>query len=40
MSAVIYGNFADLLIGMFAQLEILVDPYTDLAKGTVGVRAL
>ncbi|WP_255446026.1 phage major capsid protein [Synechococcus sp. RS9907] len=40
LSAVIYGNFADLLIGMFAQLEILVDPYTDLAKGTVGVRAL
>ena len=40
LSAVIYGNFADLLIGMFGQLEILVDPYTDLAKGTVGVRAL
>ena len=39
-SAVIYGNFADLLIGMFGQLEILVDPYTDFAKGTVGVRAL
>ena len=36
----IYGNFADLLIGMFGQLEILVDPYTDFAKGTVGVRAL
>ena len=27
-SAVIYGNFADLLIGMFGQLEILVDPPT------------
>ena len=40
LSAVIYGNFADLLIGMFGQLEILVDPYTDFAKGTVGVRAL
>ena len=26
LSAVIYGNFADLLIGMFGQLEILVDP--------------
>ena len=25
---------------MFAQLEILVDSYTDFAKGTVGVRAL
>ena len=40
LSAVIYGNFADLLIGMFDQLEILVDPYTDFAKGTVGVRCL
>ena len=40
LSAVIYGNFADLLIGMFGQLEILVDPYTDFAKGTTGVRAL
>ena len=25
---------------MFGQLEILVDLYTDFAKGTVGVRAL
>ena len=33
-------GLADLLIGMFGQLEILVDPYTDFAKGTVGVRAL
>ena len=40
LSAFIYGNFADLLIGMFGQPEILVDPYTDFAKGTVGVRAL
>ena len=40
LSAVIYGNFAELLIGMFGQLEILVDPYTDFAKGTVGDRAL
>ena len=38
LSAVIYGNFADLLIGMFGQLELLVDPYTDFAKGTVRVR--
>ena len=40
LSALIYRNFSDLLIGMFGQLEILVDPYTDFAKGTVGVRAL
>ena len=35
-----YGNFVDLLIGIFGQLEILIDPYADFAKGTVGVRAL
>ena len=40
LGAVIYGNFADLLIGMFGQLEILVAPYTDFAKGTVGVSAM
>ena len=40
LSAVIYGNFADLLIGLYGTLEILVAPYTDFAKGTVGVRAL
>ena len=25
---------------MWGSLEILVDPYTDIAKGTVGIRAL
>ena len=40
LSAVIYGNFSDLLIGLFGTLEILVDPYTDFAKGTTGIRAL
>lgn len=40
LSAIIYGNFSDLLIGMYGTLEILTDPYTDFAKGTVGVRAL
>ena len=40
LSAVIYGNFADLLIGLYWTLEILVDPYTDFAKGTTVVRAL
>ena len=28
------------MIGMFGNLEILVDPYTDFAKGTTGIRAL
>ena len=40
LHAIIYGNFADLLMGLFGSLEILVDPYTDFAKGSVGVRAL
>tara|TARA_Y100001968_G_C19206486_1_gene642554 strand:+ start:183 stop:395 length:213 start_codon:yes stop_codon:yes gene_type:complete len=40
LSAIIYGNFNDLLVGMWGSLEILVDPYTDIAKGTVGIRAL
>ena len=40
LSAIIYGNFADLLIGLYGTLEVLTDPYTDFAKGTVGVRAL
>ena len=32
LSAVIYGNFADLLIGLYGTLEILVDPYTTSPK--------
>lgn len=40
LSAVIYGNFAVSLIGMFDQFDILVAPTTDFAISTVGVRAL
>ena len=40
LSAILYGNFKDLYIGFFGQLEILVDPYTDFAKGTTGVRVI
>jgi len=39
-SAVLYGNFADLYVGMWQNVEIMVDPYTDFAKGTTGLRAL
>ncbi len=28
------------MIGMWGKLEILVDPYSDFAKGTTGIRAL
>ena len=40
LSAILYGNFRDLYVGMWGTLEILVDPYTDFAKGTTGVRAI
>ena len=40
LSAILYGNFSDLYIGLFSELEILVDPYTDFAKGTTGLRAI
>ena len=36
----LHANFSDLLIGLYGTLEILVDPYTDFAKGTTGMRAL
>ncbi|WP_115081092.1 phage major capsid protein [Synechococcus sp. N32] len=40
LSTVIYGNFNDLMIAQWGALEVLVDPYSDFATGTVGVRAL
>ena len=35
-----FGNFNDLLVGMYGGIDILVDPYTSSASGTVRVRAL
>ena len=40
LSAVIYGNFADLLIGIFGETEILVDPYSAMQTGVTAVRIL
>ena len=40
LSAGIYGQFRDLLIGTFGSLEVGADPFTDFAKGTVGAGAL
>ena len=34
------GTLQTLLLAIFGQLQILVDPYTDFEKATVGVRAL
>jgi hypothetical protein len=39
-SAVFFGNWADLLIGQWGGLDVLVDPYTGGAAGTVRVRVL
>jgi HK97 family phage major capsid protein len=35
-----FGNFNDLLIGMFGGLDIVVDPYTNSTSGTIRVVAL
>ena len=37
---VLFGNFADLLIGMWAGLDLMVDPYSGSTAGTVRVVAL
>jgi len=39
-SAIIFGNFADLIVGLWGATDILVDPYTGGAAGTVRVRVL
>lgn len=39
-SAIIFGNFADLIIGMWGGLDLMVDPYTGATSGTVRVVAL
>ena len=39
-SAIVFGNWADLIIGQWGALDILVDPYTGVAAGTVRVRVL
>ena len=39
-SAIFFGNWGDLLVGMWGGLDILVDPYTASTTGTVRVIAL
>lgn len=39
-SAIIFGNFNDLLIGEWGALDLMVDPYTGATAGTVRVVAL
>ena len=40
LSAIIFGNFADLIIGEWGALDVLVDPYTGGTSGTTRVRVL
>lgn len=35
----IFGNLSELLVGNWGAIALASDPYTDFAKGTVGVRA-
>ena len=37
LSALIFGNFNDLMIGMFGGLDVLVDPYTGSSTGAIRV---
>jgi HK97 family phage major capsid protein/HK97 family phage prohead protease len=39
-SAIFFGNWADLVIGMWGTLDLLVDPYTGSSSGTVRVVGL
>lgn len=41
-SAMLYGNWSDLLIGLWSEIDVLVNPYesTAYAKGNVQVRAM
>jgi HK97 family phage major capsid protein/HK97 family phage prohead protease len=39
-SAIIFGNFTDLIIGQWGSLDLMVDPYTGSTAGTVRVVAL
>lgn len=40
LSAIVFGNFSDLVIGQWGTLEIVVDPYTNSTSGQVRVTAL
>lgn len=39
-SAIVFGNFADLVIGMWGGLDMMVDPYTGGTAGTVRIITL
>ena len=39
-SAMLFGNFSDLIIGMWGSLDLMVDPYTGSTAGTIRVVTL
>ena len=39
LSAMIFGNFNDLLIGEFGPIDVIIDPYTNADTGNVSVIA-
>jgi HK97 family phage major capsid protein len=39
-STAVFANFSDILIGFYSGLDIMVDPYTGSAAGTVRVIAM
>lgn len=39
-SAILFGNWSDLIIGMWGGLDLMVDPYTNSTSGTVRIVAL
>lgn len=39
-SAILFGNFSDLLIGLWGSLDLMVDPYTGSTAGTIRVVTL
>ena len=40
LSAAIFGDFSDLYVGTWGEMEILVDQLSDFAKGSTAVRVL
>ena len=39
LSAIVYGDLADVLVGSWGGLEIVVDPYTELSTSTIRLAA-
>ena len=39
-SAIIFGDFSQLMVAVFSELEVLVDQFSDFAKATTGIRAI